>query len=226
MKQLVQGLLSSLPQLFDILVLFLFLMVIQGTVATQLFGGFLLRRCYYKDGLDPETGKDVLVKWMDEDENDHLCSTDSQCPDETFCLQGPGSGNPAFGVIGFDNIMKSILNIFVIITLEGWTDVMYMIRESGGGVYYDFFFIMCVIFGSFFVLNLMIAVQFSSLDTSMDEPKSKGDGKNEDDNTNEQDDDDDDDDEDQSESNESNAGSQPGQAKDFTNAAKSKRKKK
>lgn len=50
MKQLVQGLLSSLPQLFDILILFLFLMVIQGTVATQLFGGFLRKRCHYDNG--------------------------------------------------------------------------------------------------------------------------------------------------------------------------------
>jgi hypothetical protein len=76
-------------------------------------------------------------------------------------------------VIGFDNIMLSILNIFTIITLEGWTDVMYMVRQSAGGVFYDFFFVLCVVFGSFFVLNLMIAVQFSSLEGSMDPPKAQ-----------------------------------------------------
>jgi voltage-dependent calcium channel L type alpha-1D len=66
-------------------------------------------------------------------------------------------------VTSFDNILKSVLNIFIIITLEGWTDTMYKIRSATGTVFYDIFFILVVIFGSFFVLNLMVAVQFSYL---------------------------------------------------------------
>jgi len=195
-------------------------MVIMGTVATQLFGGFLLKRCYYiQREFDSENY--FLEKW-ENDDADHYCTFDKHCPKNTYCLSGPGSGNPAFGVIGFDNIMKSILNIFVIITLEGWTDIMFMIREAGGGVYYDCFFVLCVIFGAFFVLNLMIAVQFSSLETSMDAPKSKTEGQKEGDNTSEQDDDEDDDDE--SESQESNAGPNTGEPNNFTKAVAKKNK--
>lgn len=72
-------------------------------------------------------------------------------------------GNPDFEVTSFDNILKSVLNIFIIITLEGWTDVMYKIRSATGSVAYDIFFILVVVIGAFFILNLMVAVQFSYL---------------------------------------------------------------
>jgi len=72
-------------------------------------------------------------------------------------------GSPDFNMTSFDNILKSVLNIFIIITLEGWSEIMYKIRNATGTVLYDIFFILVVIFGAFFVLNLMIAVQFSYL---------------------------------------------------------------
>lgn len=66
---------------------------------------------------------------------------------------------------------------------------MYMVRQASGTVAYDSFFILCVVFGSFFVLNLMIAVQFSSLDTSSGEAAPAKNDKNNDDGTGEQEDD-------------------------------------
>ena len=58
----------------------------------------------------------------------------------------------------FDNLFSSILNIFIIITLEGWTEIMYNIRNATGTVGYDIFFVLIVVLGTFFVLNLMVAV--------------------------------------------------------------------
>jgi uncharacterized membrane protein YhdT len=68
-----------------------------------------------------------------------------------------------------DNVLISIVNIFQIITLEGWTEMMYIVRESEGTIAYDFLFVACVLFGAFFVLNLMIAVQFTYLGAAFDE---------------------------------------------------------
>lgn len=34
---------------------------------------------------------------------------------------------------------------------------------------YDIFFVLCIVFGAFFVLNLMIAVQFNYLNTAFNE---------------------------------------------------------
>lgn len=62
-----------------------------------------------------------------------------------------------------------MLNIFQIITLEGWTSMMYIVRDAENTNIYDIFFLMCVLFGSYFVLNLMIAVQFTYLGDAFDE---------------------------------------------------------
>ena len=61
------------------------------------------------------------------------------------------------------------MNIFQIITLEGWTDMMYIVRDVEQTYAYDAFFTACVVFGSFVILNLMIAVQASYLDKAFDE---------------------------------------------------------
>ena len=61
------------------------------------------------------------------------------------------------------------MNIFQIITLEGWTDMMYLVRDAERTYMYDLFFVSCVVFGSFVILNLMIAVQASYLDKAFNE---------------------------------------------------------
>lgn len=58
----------------------------------------------------------------------------------------------------FDNIFLSVLNVFIIIIMEGWTEIMYFIRDATGSYIYDVYFHFCVIFGAFFVLKLLIAV--------------------------------------------------------------------
>lgn len=73
-------------------------------------------------------------------------------------------GNPDVGLDNWDNIFLSVLTMFELITLEGWTDVMYKVRNASGGKRtLDIFFVISVVFGAFFVLNLMIAVQYNYL---------------------------------------------------------------
>jgi hypothetical protein len=65
-------------------------------------------------------------------------------------------------MVSFDNLPNSVLIVIEIITLEGWTDIMYAVRQANGGSQvYDAFFIILVVFGAFFVLNLVTASQFS-----------------------------------------------------------------
>jgi len=47
--------------------------------------------------------------------------------------------------------------------------MMYIVREAIRGLYFDVFFLSCVVMGSFVILNLMIAVQASYLDQAFDE---------------------------------------------------------
>lgn len=78
-------------------------------------------------------------------------------------------GNPISETYTFDNVLLAIMNIFEMITLEGWTDMMYIVRDAEGTLIYDFFFVMCVVVGNFIILNLLVAVQSAFLDKAFDE---------------------------------------------------------
>jgi len=65
----------------------------------------------------------------------------------------------SFGTGNFDNIFKAVLSIYTSITLEGWVDIMYMLYDAFGlkGLT-AFYFVFMILFGSFFMLNLTLAV--------------------------------------------------------------------
>ncbi|EPY90074.1 hypothetical protein CB1_000054033 [Camelus ferus] len=74
-----------------------------------------------------------------------------------------GDSNPHNGAISFDNIGYAWIAIFQVITLEGWVDIMYYVMDAHS--FYNFiYFILLIIVGSFFMINLclvVIATQFS-----------------------------------------------------------------
>ncbi|XP_043570332.1 voltage-dependent T-type calcium channel subunit alpha-1G-like isoform X6 [Chiloscyllium plagiosum] len=75
----------------------------------------------------------------------------------------PADHNPFKGAINFDNIGYAWIAIFQVITLEGWVDIMYFVMDAHS--FYNFiYFILLIIVGSFFMINLclvVIATQFS-----------------------------------------------------------------
>ncbi|XP_035260955.1 voltage-dependent T-type calcium channel subunit alpha-1G isoform X6 [Anguilla anguilla] len=74
-----------------------------------------------------------------------------------------GNHNPFKDAINFDNIGYAWIAIFQVITLEGWVDIMYFVMDAHS--FYNFiYFILLIIVGSFFMINLclvVIATQFS-----------------------------------------------------------------
>ncbi|KAA0725121.1 Voltage-dependent T-type calcium channel subunit alpha-1G [Triplophysa tibetana] len=91
--------------------------------------------------------------------------------DNTTCINwnqyytncSAGQVNPFKGAINFDNIGYAWIAIFQVITLEGWVDIMYFVMDAHS--FYNFiYFILLIIVGSFFMINLclvVIATQFS-----------------------------------------------------------------
>jgi hypothetical protein len=63
-----------------------------------------------------------------------------------------------WGFLNFDEFGSAFLTIFQCVTMEGWTDVMYQLQDSWGGLITALYFVFLILFGSFFVLNLMLAV--------------------------------------------------------------------
>merc|ERR1719261_216267 len=62
-----------------------------------------------------------------------------------------------FGITTFDNMGRATLTIFQCITMEGWTPVMYNVQDAYSP-WASVYFLTLTIFGSFFLLNMVLAV--------------------------------------------------------------------
>ena len=63
-----------------------------------------------------------------------------------------------FGYTTFDNLLVAFLTIFQCVTEEGWVDIMYQIQDGFNGIAGAVVFILLLVFGSFLLLNLTLAV--------------------------------------------------------------------
>jgi len=63
-----------------------------------------------------------------------------------------------YGYTTFDHFGRAVFTIFQSITQEGWTSIMYMTTDSTQPIIGGTFFVILIMFGSFFVMNLTLAV--------------------------------------------------------------------
>uniref|UniRef100_A0A668TI05 Voltage-dependent T-type calcium channel subunit alpha n=1 Tax=Oreochromis aureus TaxID=47969 RepID=A0A668TI05_OREAU len=193
MRILVTLLLDTLPMLGNVLLLCFFVFFIFGIVGVQLWSGLLRNRCfcnlniwhYYHTENDDENPficsqprengmRDCssIPKLYEEGGLECTLDIDSyNSTDNTTCVNwnqyytncSAGLINPFKGAINFDNICYAWIAIFQVITLEGWVDIMYFVMDAHS--FYNFiYFILLIIIGSFFMINLclvVIATQFS-----------------------------------------------------------------
>lgn len=147
LKTIASCLVHSVKGLANVFLLAMFFYFVFSIFATQLWMGNMRYRCMYDyDGVVDES---------------MLCTITSggsvvglTCPDDMTCVE---HGNPNNGYSSFDTVLWSLLLVFQTITLEGWADLMYMAMDSCGWPA-AIFFVLVVIIGSYFVLNLCLAV--------------------------------------------------------------------
>lgn len=133
----------------------------------------MYRRCRFSEFPLPDG------TWPYDPEIDHLCAPDGigimKCPADRYCRE-PSDGNLGseiddphnqalilYGLAGFDNLAWAMLTIFQMITLEGWTIVMYNLMDSNIWWMGVIFCVCLVIIGSFFLLNVILAVLADAL---------------------------------------------------------------
>jgi hypothetical protein len=73
-----------------------------------------------------------------------------------------------FGYTTFDNLLVAFLTIFQCVTEEGWVDIMYQIQDGFNGLAGALVFILLLVFGSFLLLNLTLAVLEDALSAQKD----------------------------------------------------------
>lgn len=73
-----------------------------------------------------------------------------------------------YGITNFNNVLWSMVTIFQCITLEGWSKIMYNLMDANSYGIVMVFFVSLIIIGSYFLLNVILAVLADSLDKSED----------------------------------------------------------
>ncbi|XP_062315441.1 voltage-dependent L-type calcium channel subunit alpha-1D [Osmerus eperlanus] len=142
------SIMKAMVPLLHIGLLVMFVIIIYAIIGLELFIGRMHKTCFF-------SGTELNV---DDDPtpcafagNGRLCVGNG-----TEC-RGKWEG-PNGGITNFDNIFFAMLTVFQCITMEGWTDVLYWMNDAIGFELPWVYFVSLVIFGSFFVLNLVLGV--------------------------------------------------------------------
>ncbi|XP_074925599.1 voltage-dependent L-type calcium channel subunit alpha-1C isoform X4 [Chelonoidis abingdonii] len=151
--------------LLHIALLVLFVIIIYAIIGLELFMGKMHKTCYFLQG-------GLLAE-----EDPSPCAPQSahgrQCQNGTECK--PGWEGPKHGITNFDNFAFAMLTVFQCITMEGWTDVLYWMQDAMGYELPWVYFVSLVIFGSFFVLNLVLGVLSGEFSKEREKAKARGD---------------------------------------------------
>jgi len=75
-----------------------------------------------------------------------------------------------FGYTTFDNALLALIVLFQISTLEGWSELMFMIGDSGSLAGSAIFFFVFILFATFVILNVVVAVLEYSLHSFEEKP--------------------------------------------------------
>lgn len=142
LRVIVSSLINAIPLLRDSLLVLFFFFLVFAIAGTQLFTGAFKNRCYYM-----ETG---LI-----DDRKPICGGQESCLPGTYCAKS--NENPANGASNFDNVMFSMMQVFQVVTMEGWTALMVPLQQSVG-VWIVAYFYPIIFIGAFFLLNLTLAV--------------------------------------------------------------------
>ncbi|XP_045490699.1 sodium channel protein 60E isoform X4 [Pieris rapae] len=168
LKTIINALLHSFKQLAEVMTLTIFCLMVFALFALQVYMGELRNKCV--KNLELPVGEnftdELWAEWikipdhwmMNDDELPTLCGNLTgarHCPAGYTCLcVGP---NPNHGYTNFDNFLWSMLTTFQLITLDYWENVYNMVLSSCGPMSVSFFTVV-VFFGSFYLINLMLAV--------------------------------------------------------------------
>jgi len=153
LKVLLTTLIAALGPLMDTLLILFFLFLIFAIAGLQLFMGLMKKRCFSVDGGIPQTD---YVNGDDRVNYQILCNTDSDCPGDDWTC-GKMIANPNWGITNFDTIPSAFLMVFQVVSLEGWSDIMYYLDRTFSP-FVAVYFIGLIIIGTFFLLNLTLAV--------------------------------------------------------------------
>ncbi|XP_056660201.1 sodium channel protein type 11 subunit alpha [Monodelphis domestica] len=175
LKVIVGALLRSVKKLVDVMILTIFCLSIFALVAQQLFMGSLRYRCIMKTCLNHEydlkqpdnctfkQDDDDFIERCSEKKSEgsseaRLCGTwmgnRSCCPDFVCCKT---KLSPDYGFTNFDHFGWAFLSMFRVMTQDSW-ERLYQQTLRVAGPFAVVFFVVIIFLGSFYLINLTLAV--------------------------------------------------------------------
>ncbi|XP_068599020.1 sodium channel protein type 8 subunit alpha-like [Brachionichthys hirsutus] len=173
LKTIVGALIQSVKKLSDVMILTVFCLSVFALIGLQLFMGNLRNKCVIwpinmtdqvlangSSGFDwtefimNETNFYILPGQLDA----LLCgnSSDSgRCPEGFMCMKA--GRNPNYGYTSFDSFGWAFLTLFRLMTQDYW-EGLYMQTLRAAGKTYMIFFVLVIFVGSFYLVNLILAV--------------------------------------------------------------------
>uniref|UniRef100_A0A8D2M3P9 Sodium channel protein n=1 Tax=Zonotrichia albicollis TaxID=44394 RepID=A0A8D2M3P9_ZONAL len=155
LKIIVGALIQSVKKLADVMILTVFCLSVFALIGLQLFKGNLRQKCIRNtselfnktwDSYEEKNGSSDIL----------LCGPGGgDCPPGYKCCKiGP---NPDYGFTSFDTFGWAFLSLFRLMTQDYWERLYQQTLRASGKVYVVFF-MMVIFLGSFYLVNLILAV--------------------------------------------------------------------
>ncbi|CAB1346664.1 unnamed protein product [Coregonus sp. 'balchen'] len=187
LKTIVRALIQSVKKLSDVMILTVFCLSVFALIGLQLFMGDLRNKClrirpnstnYFNETLDfngteyndadfNETSPFNWTNYTNNPDNYYylpgkrdalLCGNGSGaglCPEGFLCIKA--GRNPDYGYTSFDTFSWAFLSLFRLMTQDYWEN-LYQQTLRAAGKPYMIFFVLVIFLGSFYLINLILAV--------------------------------------------------------------------
>uniref|UniRef100_A0A8D3D7C2 Voltage-dependent L-type calcium channel subunit alpha n=1 Tax=Scophthalmus maximus TaxID=52904 RepID=A0A8D3D7C2_SCOMX len=160
LQVVLNSIIKAMVPLLHIALLVLFVIIIYAIIGLELFMGKMHKTCTIAEEKPAPCAPDVAY-------GRHCKHNGTECK---MGWEGPNDG-----ITNFDNFAFAMLTVFQCITMEGWTDVLYWMQDAMGYELPWVYFVSLVIFGSFFVLNLVLGVLSGEFSKEREKAKARGD---------------------------------------------------
>nr|XP_047917291.1 sodium channel protein type 2 subunit alpha-like isoform X3 [Anser cygnoides] len=178
LKTIVGALIQSVKKLSDVMILTVFCLSVFALIGLQLFMGNLKNKCLLWPSKNSTTFEKYVAPYFNgtefdwtayieneshfyrlEGQKDYLlCGNSSdagKCPEEFICVKA--GRNPNYGYTSFDTFSWAFLSLFRLMTQDYWEN-LYQLTLRAVGKTYMIFFVLVIFLGSFYLINLILAV--------------------------------------------------------------------
>uniref|UniRef100_A0A8C1I4U5 Sodium channel protein n=1 Tax=Cyprinus carpio carpio TaxID=630221 RepID=A0A8C1I4U5_CYPCA len=184
LKTIVGALIQSVKKMVNVMILTLFALAVFALIGLQLFMGNLRHKCIrwpianstifddYNSTMVNDTTLNItdtfdFKAYIDNEENQYflegsldalICGNSSdagRCPEGYTCMKA--GRNPNYGYTSYDNFGWAFLTLFRVMTQDYWENLFQLTLRAAGKTYM-IFFVVVIFLGSFYLINLILAV--------------------------------------------------------------------